>query len=280
MNLAYLGVALLAVVTALGTYERSAVIGLAVLGCYMFLRSRRKFLFAIIGGIAMAASVYGTASKWDARVSTIGEYATEGSALTRLMVWKWTLDYVEAHPLGGGFDAYVVNVIILPPDAGNPNGSVQNGRAWHSIYFEMLGELGWPGLLMFLLAAVSSLYSLLRLSLKCRKIPDLVWVADMSDAVQIGMAVFLTAGAFVGIAFQPPFWYFVSMGISLRAYVRHAERITVEDTPGWRRVARHTREALLLGATPGSRPPPILPGDEPVRAPGWPGRAQLRRGEH
>jgi putative inorganic carbon (HCO3(-)) transporter len=278
MNLAYLGVAVLAVCTAIGTYERSALIGLVVLGLYMFFRSRRKFLFAMLAGVAVTVIILGTANTWNARVSTIGQYSTEGSALTRIMVWKWTLSYVSTHPLGGSFDAFGINTIILPPDALNPGGAVQNGRAWHSIYFEMLGELGWPGLTMFLLAALSSMFSLYRLSRKCRKIPDLVWVADLSDAVQSGMAVFLTAGAFVGIAFQPPFWYFVSMGICLRAYVWHAERASNENLTGWRYAAQQAREALAQGR-PGYQMPPILPGEEPIRAPGWRGSPQLRRSE-
>src|SRR6185312_14623884 len=99
------------------------------------------------------------------------------------------------------------------------------------------GDLGYPGLLMFLTAIFSSLFSLIRLSRKCRKIPDLVWVADMSDALQAGILVFLTSGAFVGIAFQPPFWYFVALGVSLRAYVYHAERAESSRLSGWRAVA-------------------------------------------
>ena len=247
MHLAYLFVAILAVVTAIGTYERSALVGLIVLGVYMFMRSRRKFWFGVLAACVTIGIILGTASSWDARVSTIRQYDTEGSALTRLLVWQWTLGYAASHPLGGSFDAYGINTIMLPGDAANPGGTVENGRAWHSIYFEMLGELGWPGLAMFLLAAGSSMVSLLRLSRKCRKSPDLVWVADMSDAVQSGMAVFLTSGAFVGIAFQPPFWYFVSMTICLRAYVWHAEQTERETQTGW-------RKALLVPGRPMAQP--------------------------
>jgi putative inorganic carbon (HCO3(-)) transporter len=243
MSFAYFSVAILAIITAIGTYERSALIGLVVLGFYMLIRSRRKFLFAMLLSLVVAGLVAVTASTWNARVSTIGEYNTETSALTRIMVWKWTLKYAMTHPFGGSLDAYGIDTIVLPPDASNPDGVVENGRAWHSIYFEMLGELGWPGLFMFLLAAGSSMFSLLRLSRKCRTSPELVWVADMSDAVQSGMAVFLASGAFVGIAFQPPFWYFVSMGISLRAYVWHAERTNIESIAGWRRAAQRPQEA-------------------------------------
>jgi probable O-glycosylation ligase (exosortase A-associated) len=279
MNIAYGGVAILAIVTAIGTYERSALVGLVMLGLYMFIRSRRKFMYGIMAGTLTFAIILGTASSWDARVSTIGEYATEGSALTRLLVWQWTLGYVSTHPLGGSFDAYGIDSIVMPPDSVNPGGYVQNGRAWHSIYFEMLGELGWPGLFMFLLVAASTMFSLLRLSRKCRKIPDLVWVADMSDAVQAGIIVFLSAGAFVSLGFQPPFWYFVSMGVCLRAYVWHAERTEVPDLKGWRLMAQQTKEAMAERALEGWQRPTPLPEHPATSAPAWRREVPVRRGE-
>jgi putative inorganic carbon (HCO3(-)) transporter len=280
MPLAYGGVAALAVITALGTFERSAVVGLFVLGLYMFMRSRRKFMFVAIGGVAVVAIVVATAGSWSERMSTVGQFKTESSAVVRLLVWQWTFDYSLTHPLGGGLNSYLINTIVLPGDDSNPGGTVQNARAFHSIYFEVLGELGWPGLFMFLLTGMSSVFSLRNLAKKCRKNPDLAWVADMSDAVQAGIMVFLSAGAFVGIAFQPPFWYFVSMGICLRAYVWHAERIEATPVAGWRRAAR----ASAMEAAQGWRKPRPLPAGVgagagtggPLRAPDWRGAAQVR----
>ena len=278
MNLAYGGIAILAVATAIGTYERSALIGMVMLGIYMFMRSRRKWAFGLLAGVMAVAVIVLAAKSWDARVSTISDYSTEGSALTRLLMWQWTLGYAAAHPFGGSFDAYGISSIMMPPDSLNPGGYVQNGRAYHSIYFEVLGDLGYPGLIMFLVAAGSSLISLLRLSRKCRKIPDLLWVADMSDAVQSGMLVFLTSGAFVGLAFQPPFWYFVSMGVCLRAYVWHAERAEMGDAKGWRLVAQRTREAMANGS-PGWQRPAMIPDDGPLQPQRWRGSGRSRRGE-
>jgi probable O-glycosylation ligase (exosortase A-associated) len=233
ISLAYLGVAALAVITALGTYERSALVGLAVLVLYMFARSRNKLLFGtivvILGGVALAL----TANSWLARMETSSDYMNENSALVRLLVWKWTLDFSTTHPFGGGFDSYVTNTIIIPGNAANPLGGIEFGRAFHSIYFEVLGELGYPGIAMFLGAGAISVLSLIGLSRKCRKIPDLAWVADMSDAVTTGTLVFLTAGAFVGIAFQPPFWYFIAMSVSLQAFVYRYERIQGFSSGSW-----------------------------------------------
>jgi probable O-glycosylation ligase (exosortase A-associated) len=277
MKAAYAGVAILAITTAIGTYERSAIVGLVMLGIYMFIRSRRKFVYGIFAGLLTVAIIVNTASSWDARVASIGDYQSDGSAMTRILVWKWTLGYVATHPLGGSFDAFGINVIEMPPDAQNPAGGVQHGRAYHSIYFEVLGELGWPGLIMFFTVLGSSFFNLIRLSRKCRKSPDLVWAADMSDAVQSGMLVFMTAGAFVGIAFQPPFWYFVSMGVCLRAYVWHAERAETSEVTGWRALAAQRREAVALRSS-GWQPPAILPEESPVRTQGWRGGPRPRGG--
>ena len=275
MPLAYWAVAALAIVTAIGTYERSALIGLLVLGLYMWWRSRHKLLFGLIGlGIA-AAVFYTTSSSWNARISTIGEFQTENSALTRLLVWKWTLTYALSHPFGGGFMSFLINHIEFPPDPVHPGGYTQFGRAFHSIYFEVLGELGWPGLAIFLTVALTSFLSLLSLSRRTRKIPELQWVAHMADALQSGLAVFMTSGAFVGIAFQPMFWYFVSMGICLRAYVYRCERQAPQPAAGWRAQAEPGRSARA--DLPDWRQRPLVPKrpvapERPV--PATPGRAR------
>jgi probable O-glycosylation ligase (exosortase A-associated) len=235
VQLAYFAIAILAIVTAIGTYERSALVGLTVLAFYMFMRSKRKFLFLFPAIIMAGAAYYATSARYEARISTISNYEQEGSAYTRILVWRWTLDFATTHPLGGGFNAYVIDHIEMPPDDTHPGGYTQFARAFHSIYFEMLGEQGWPGLAMFLTVAITSFFSLRRLSRRARAYRELEWLVDMSDAVQSGIAVFLTAGAFVGIAFQPVFWYFVSMGICLRSYFWHVER-QANQAPavGWR----------------------------------------------
>jgi probable O-glycosylation ligase (exosortase A-associated) len=240
MPLAYYGVAALAITTALGTYERSALVGLVVLAAYMLMQSRRKALFGCLIAVIAVGIVYSASHTWDARIRTIGHFEQENSAYTRILVWKWTLGYVATHPLGGGFSAYLIDHIDFPPDDLHPGGFTEFGRAFHSIYFEMLGEQGFPGLVMFLAIAGLTMLALWRLARRTRKIPELAWCADFSAALQSGLAVFLTSGAFVGIAFQPIFWYFIAMSISLRAYVWRVEQQQLEPRAGWRRAIQAT----------------------------------------
>ena len=107
-------------------------------------------------------------------------------------------------------------------------------RAFHSSYFEMLGEHGYPGLVIFLLLAGSTLLMLRRLARQARRFAELKWVVDLSDALQSGLAVFLTCGAFVELGFQPMFWYFVSMSLCLNAYMWRVEHMETTELTGWR----------------------------------------------
>jgi putative inorganic carbon (HCO3(-)) transporter len=244
LPLAYWGIAGLAVVTAIGTYERSALVGLVVLGIYMWVRTKHKFGFGIVLACAACAIIYTSSGAWNSRVSTIGNYQGDTSAMVRILVWKWTLEFVASHPLGGGFVAYVVNHVDVPGGGDDP-GHTEFGRAFHSSYFEVLGEQGYPGIFIFLLLAGSTFFMLHRIAKKARAYPELQWVVGLSNALQSGLAVFMTAGAFVGLAFQPMFWYFVSMSICLNAYMWRVLRQDVVAETGWR----------ALSLKPAIRPP-------------------------
>ncbi|HEY0185206.1 MAG TPA: putative O-glycosylation ligase, exosortase A system-associated [Rhodopila sp.] len=240
VSLGYWTIAGLAVVTAVGTYERSALVGLVILAAYMWIRSRHKVAFGAVVAAAACVMLYSASTAWNSRISTIGDPDMESSAYVRILVWKWTLGFVAEHPFGGGFQSYLINHVDVPGSA-TQAAHIEFGRAFHSIYFEVLGEHGYPGLAIFLALAGLMFFRLRRVSRQARAYPELQWVADLSDALQSGMAVFLTAGAFVGIAFQPMFWYFIALSISLSAYMSRVESQQDSVVPGWRR-------ALVAGA--------------------------------
>src|SRR5689334_7028275 len=85
---------------------------------------------------------------WTERMGTIQTAGSDASAMGRVAAWLWTLDYVKEHPLGGGFNVYFINSFSLPMSDGST--LEVKGKALHSIYFEVLGELGIPGIVMFL----------------------------------------------------------------------------------------------------------------------------------
>src|SRR3546814_13196253 len=93
------------------------------------------------------------------RMSTIKTYQADESASTRLAVWKWTIDFAKKSPFGGGFEVYRQDQIRYntvkiegqgPQQTVDKTLEVDKARAYHSAYFEMLGEQGYPGLALWL----------------------------------------------------------------------------------------------------------------------------------
>src|SRR3546814_12545503 len=87
-------------------------------------------------------------------METIRDHKSDQSASTRVAVWAWTWEYAKENPLGGGFNAYIQNHVRVErtaseydPDApqeAEPTVYEEHSRAYHSSYFEMLGEQGYP----------------------------------------------------------------------------------------------------------------------------------------
>ena len=221
-DLLYLALAVAAVAAAIGTYERTALIGLVVVGAGLWLSSRRKLLFGAIGLMAALAISLLTSSAWNQRISTVGDYDTEGSALGRILVWRWTLNYVASHPFGGGFNAYIIDRIQFPPDA-DGHVLVVHGKAFHSIYFEVLGEQGWVGLALFALIVGFALWELRAVARLARRMRQLAWARELAFALQVALLTLLACGAFIGIGFQPMLYYLIGISACLREHVRQVE---------------------------------------------------------
>jgi probable O-glycosylation ligase (exosortase A-associated) len=232
-DLVYSGLIVGAVAAAVGTYERTGLIAMIVAGTGLWLRARRKVLFGIIAGMAAAAVILLTSQAWNARISTIDDYNQETSALGRILVWKWTLGFVSTHPFGGGFNAFQVDRIEFPGTPSHPEPVVIFGKAFHSIYFEVLGEQGYLGLALFLGTAVVAFLALQGVARQTKHMEGMGWCREMAYALQISLLTLLASGAFIGIAFQPMFWYLFALSACLRQHVKQARLELARPARNW-----------------------------------------------
>ncbi len=213
----------------IGTQARTGLICAGVLAILMLRSTKRRFLYlGIMGALALVA-VPMLPKSFTQRMDTIKEYKADQSASTRLAVWKWTWDYVQLHPFGGGFNAYLQNNIRYETvETKGTSGHQDVGgelvtdraRAYHSSYFEMLGEQGYPGLLLWL--AIHG-FGLIRMEIVFRKFrnrsaEDGQWMGALASALQQAHIVYLIGSLFVGIAFQPFVYMLVGMQIGLDSY--------------------------------------------------------------
>jgi len=225
VKLGYSGLVSLALAAAIGTYERTALVGMAIVGGGVWLRARRKILYGALGVLMVLAVASRTSEAWNARISTIRHYETETSALGRLLVWQWTIGYANEHPFGGGFNSYKVDKVTFPPDTPGGDPVVAKGIAFHSIYFEVLGEQGYVGLGIFFSIIFLSFWQLHKVARITKNVREMVWAKELAYALQVALLTLLACGAFIGIAFQPMLYYLFALSACLRAHVREVQRL-------------------------------------------------------
>lgn len=216
-TLTALALSLLYLVANVGTFARTGLIAMSILGFGMFIRSTRKVTFVTLASVIGLLVFSATSDKWTARISTIGDYNTEASANTRILVWQWTWEFAKSHPFGGGFNSFLVNVIT--DNGADGEQGVQFGRAFHNIYFATLGEHGYPGLALYLAILVGTLLSQQSIIRKCKGRPELEWASDLARASQLGLFILMACALFIDISYSFVLWDLVALNLCLRAHI-------------------------------------------------------------
>jgi probable O-glycosylation ligase (exosortase A-associated) len=216
-QLMYIGMIVVTLACTVGTYARTGLIGMVVVGAVMWFRSQRKMLFSlvILAGAGLVGAI--ASDKWEERISTIKD-PTENSTLGRILVWRWTIGYVASNPFGGGFDSYLLSEITMPPAEGETDGVVIRGKAFHNSYIEVLGEHGYPGLVLFLGLILCSALSLQRTAAWAKKAEGMTWLRELAIALQTALVTLVACGMFIGIAFQPMYYYIFALSTCLTNY--------------------------------------------------------------
>ena len=236
-----------------GTSTRTGLLCIGLVAVLMLRDTKRKVLYLGLLGAAGLMAVPFLPSSFTDRMSTIKTYKADESASTRLAVWGWTWQYAKDHPMGGGFEMYRQNQIRY--DTEKVEGDAQNAtidkkltvdkaRAFHSAYFEMIGEQGFPGLVIWLLINLIGIVRMEVLRQRYRKAPpDQAWVAPLAGALQSAHIVYLLGAAFIAIAFQPFVYMLIGAQIGLDTYLARKR-----SQAAWRPM-RKARAAMPVEAT-------------------------------
>ena len=253
-----LGLGFAALLVPVGTQTRTGLLCIGVLVVMSLRDVKRRFLYLGAMGLALAIAIPFLPQSYTERMGTLKQTEADASASTRLAVWKQTLEYVKANPMGGGFDAYLGNELRYETrEVVDEGGStkiekrevVDEGRAYHSAYFEVLGEQGWLGLLLWLSIQIGGLLSLERIRWRLRGSTDPTDRRNASLAVslQISHVIYLFGALFVGIAYQPFIFILVALEIALSQQVK-SRRAPERERLGARRPQGMKPLALPAGA--------------------------------
>ncbi|WFL78482.1 DUF5935 domain-containing protein [Altererythrobacter arenosus] len=224
----------------IGTEARTGLLCIAALGLLMLRDVKQRVLYMIAGATLGLAALPFLPQSYYERMATITGHQGDQSASTRLAVWEWTIEFAEERPLGGGFDAYRGNKFAYDMPVVEVQGNTQlienrevvdEGRAYHSAIFEMLGEQGWPGLILWLwLHALGIIHmEKIRRRWKDRVGEGNQWQAPFAAALQMAQIIYLVGSLFQGIAYQPFILMLLGLQIGLWNYLKRIE--TPEKVP-------------------------------------------------
>ena len=180
---------------------------MAAVGVVMWWRAKNKLA---IGAAAMIAIIIGIATvpqKWMDRMDTIQNYEEDASATGRLEIWGHGIRIANDSPLvGGGFGVFehVPTYDRLSPE-------LVTKRNVHSIYFEMLGTQGYPGLIIFLLLGIAGLRGLRNIKQLTEGVPGLENEFKFANMMQISLVAYAVSGAFQNLSTYDLYYALLAM---------------------------------------------------------------------
>jgi probable O-glycosylation ligase (exosortase A-associated) len=204
---------LLCAIATVGSQSRGALLGLAAMGAFLWLKSRNKLFTALLGAVAVWMVVSVMPQQWYDRMATIKNYETDQSAVGRINAWKMAYNMAKDKPLGGGFDSFQnYSFALYAPDPDDVHDS-------HSIYFEVLGDHGFIGLGLFLALALMTWRTASWVIGRTRRDREKRWVADLAAMIQVSLVGYATAGAFLGLAYFDYYYTLIALVVLCKTVV-------------------------------------------------------------
>jgi putative inorganic carbon (hco3(-)) transporter len=226
--------AVLAVVAIVFTHSRGGFGGLATAMALWAIREKRRLQAIVLGAVfALGLVVFAPESFWK-RNETVTEFHQDASAMGRVYAWQVASRISLDKPLlgvgAGGFR--FAWPLYAPPES-------HRAYVAHNLFLEVIGELGWVGLFLFLLFAGGAVGGAFEASLD----PSVGWLSRALGASIAGYLICQLSAGYIQSAHL-----YVLFGLAASA----------------QRIARLREETALVpqGAAPTR---PLEPAWEPTR---------------
>ncbi|MDP2809172.1 MAG: putative O-glycosylation ligase, exosortase A system-associated [Rhodocyclaceae bacterium] len=218
---ASLGCALVIFGTVVGTHSRGGFIALLAVAVWLVLTSRRRIMGAILIGLGMTVAIALAPASWTGRMETIKHIQEDSSFMQRVEAWQVSSAIALRNPFaGGGFHAVQVQPVWdrfrgetgLLGFVGVPQLPSEKFRAAHSIYFEVMGDLGLVGFLLFMALLANTLLTGIRIHrMATRAGPEFLWADDLARALIAVVVAFMVGGAGVSLAYSETIYVIVML---------------------------------------------------------------------
>ena len=197
------------VLATIATHSRGGLLSLITVAAYFVLISKRKLLGLATMVVVGAVGLVMAPESWTNRMESIQTANTDDSFMGRVIAWKRASAIALEHPIFGGgiravqsgqvmekyrFEQGLLGWVETPP--------ATRALAAHSIYFEVMSDMGFLGLFIFLVLMASPFVIARRVRKVCDRIgPSADWSKDLAYCICAGMVGFLSGGASISAAY-------------------------------------------------------------------------------
>lgn len=209
---------LLTIIAILGTRSRGGFLALSCCMAFLWLKTPRS-LGGIVGLLmALGAGLLVMPDEFYQRLGTLTVEHDEldRSAVGRIEAWGHGLNIVADRPLvGAGFSAFSPDIFAhFTPDV--------HPRAAHSVIFQLLGEQGIGGLVIYFAVLFAAYRDGAWLVRHARGRPEAAWAGDLGRMLQVCLIGFTVGGAFLSLAHIEPI-YGIIVVCALARRIAHRE---------------------------------------------------------
>lgn len=204
---------MLSAIAAIGSQSRGGLIGLAAMGLFLWLKSRNKFMTAlmIVSSVLIIGSIMPQA--WYDRMNTIKTYEQDASSMGRINAWWTAFNVAKSRITGGGMDMFQPATFTqYAPDP-------ENVHDVHSIYFEQIGEQGFLGFAIFVTLGLMTWMRCNQIMRLCKRDPERKWAADLAAMIQVSLVGYATAGAFLGLSYFDLYYHLIAITVMAWIFV-------------------------------------------------------------
>ena len=203
----------------LGSYSRGGAIALGVMLLMFWRESQHKILYMVLGLAALGVVLTFMPDTFWSRMNTLRDTSTDASFQGRVSAW-WVAFYfaIDHFPFGAGFYAPQLESVF------NAYFPTEAAHAAHSIYFQVLGEQGVIGLLVYLVMCVSGLLGCRDVIRRARTVSGLDWIIVLAKMIRVSLIAFFVGGAALSLAYYDAYLLLYSLIVALRTMARKAQR--------------------------------------------------------
>jgi len=204
----------LSLFTVLGSQSRGALIAICSVGLYYWWQSGSKIVSGFIVVIVVVTLSSFMPESWYTRMNTIETYEQDGSAMGRINAWRYSINAANDNLLGVGLMSWEPETfLIYGPDP-------TDVHAAHSIYFNVLADHGWVGLLMFLMIFYGAWRILGQISERTDGDKELSEHNNLAKMLKVSLIAYFSGGVFLSLSYFDLPWHLVSFVVLLNEFTK------------------------------------------------------------